>query len=308
MSTPATRSAAVGPQVRFGETLRVAFVGPTAWVDSCAPTESGHGLSPRRMPVGAARDIDPTRAALDAFQPHVVVLLDPPSLPIGELLAAPALTLGVLVAGVPPGSLARALGSLDRLVSFDPVLTGTSIGASRVWRAIPPPVSDTYFADVRPLHGAPRAVSVGRSSEHREAMLMPVKHHHDLLQVLHGVSGQALRELLDEYDVGVYVAPDRGGGFGPQVGMHLAAGHLLLAEALNPAHGLERDIDYLQVESPDGLVWVLDRLRRFPEMHHGIRVRGRRKAEQYRASRLFKRLAYDLLADVSAFGRSSSRA
>jgi hypothetical protein len=133
-------------------------------------------------------------------------------------------------------------------------------------------------------------------------MLMPAKHHHDLLQVLHGASGEPLEELLREYDTGIYVAPESHGGFGHQVGMHLAAGHLLLSEHLAPAHGLERNIDYLQVESPDGLVWVLDRLRRFPEMHHSIRVRGHLKAQQYRASRIFVRLVHDLLLDVGAFG------
>jgi hypothetical protein len=67
---------------------------------------------------------------------------------------------------------------------------------------------------------------------------------------------------------------------------------------------LERDIDYLHVDSPEGLAWTLDRLGRFPEMYQRIRVRGRLKAEQYRASRLFRRIAHDLLADVNAFGSS----
>ena len=84
--------------------------------------------------------------------------------------------------------------------------------------------------------------------------------------------------------------------------MHLAAGQLLLADTLVPAHGLERNIDYLHIDSPDGLVKHLDRLGRFPEMHHRVRVRGRRKAEQYRASRLFGRVLHDLVADVAAFG------
>ena len=84
--------------------------------------------------------------------------------------------------------------------------------------------------------------------------------------------------------------------------MHLAAGQLLLAETLDPAHGLERNIDYLHIDSPEGLARPLDRLGRFPEMHHRIRVRGRLKAEQYRASRLFGRVLTDLLADVAAFG------
>jgi hypothetical protein len=251
-------------------------------------------------------DLASALAALDEFQPHVMALFDPPSLPLEGLLGAPGLSLGVLTGTVPSGAAARGLEHLDRLVSFDPHLTGASVGRSVVWRAIPPPVSDTYFGAVCPLHRHPRAMAVGRSSAHREWMLLPSKHHHDLLQVIHGVSGEPLRELLREYDVGVYVPAEPGGGFGAQVGMHLAAGHLLLAEDLVPAHGLERGIDYLHVESPEGIKWVLDRLRRFPEMHQRIRVRGRLKAEQYRASQLFKRLTWDLLADMSAFGSAAS--
>ena len=48
-------------------------------------------------------------------------------------------------------------------------------------------------------------MTIGRSTPHREAMLTPAKHHHDLLHVIHGVTGGALVELLGEYDVGVYV-------------------------------------------------------------------------------------------------------
>jgi hypothetical protein len=133
-------------------------------------------------------------------------------------------------------------------------------------------------------------------------MLLPAKHHCDLLQVLHGLSGAELVELLNDYDVGVYVGPEDGGGFGWQVGAHMAVGQLLISDRLMPSHGLEPNIDYLQVTSPDELVWVLERLGRFPEMHDAIRVRGRLKAEQYRASRMFARVSHDLLADVAAFG------
>ena len=212
----------------------------------------------------------------------------------------------MLVGGLPAEGSARALEGLDRLISFRPALTGATLGAAELWRAIPPPVSDALFAPVRPLHGVPLVISIGAASAHREEMLMSAKHHHDLLQVIHGVSGEPLAELMGECDVGVYVAPESGGGFGLQVGMHLAAGQLLLAEELIPAHGLERNIDYLHFDSPDGLAWMLERLGRFPEMHQRIRVRGRLKAEQYRASRLFARLTHDLLADVAAFGRAGS--
>jgi hypothetical protein len=44
-------------------------------------------------------------------------------------------------------------------------------------------------------------------------------------------------------------------------------------------------------------------------MYQRIRIRGRLKAEQYRASLLFKRLICDLLLDTRAFGtRAATRA
>jgi len=257
---------------------------------------------PARFETSGAVDGERVPDAVNDFRPHVSMVFDPLSLPVEALRMLPGVTLGLLVANAPEGPATRAAEGLDRLVSFDPALTGAHLGARQIWRAIPPPVSDALYGEMRPLHRAPRAMSIGLSSEHREAMLMPAKHHHDLLQVIHGVHGEPLAELLAECDVGVYVAREPGGGFGHQVGTHLAAGHLLLSEPLSPAHGLERNIDYVQVDSPDGLVWLLDRLGRFPEMHRRIRVRGRLKAEQYRASRLFSRLAHDLLLDVAAFG------
>lgn len=302
MSSPAARTAAVEPLGRLGEPLRVAFAGAPIWTGGCVPPDARDDITPKCFTMAAPVDVRPMLDAITGFDPHATVIFDPSAFPEEALRRLPGVTLGVLVAGVPDTPRAGALETLDRLVSFAPALTGTSVGGNEIWRAIPPPVSDTLFSEVRPLHHAPRPMSVGASTAHRESMLTPAKHHHDLLQVLHGVSGEALRELLDECDVGVFIAREPGGGFGLQIGIHLASGHLLLADELTPAHGLERNIDYLHVGSPDQLVWVLDRLGRFPEMYQRVRVRGRLKAEQYRASRLFGRLVGDLLRDVAAFG------
>jgi hypothetical protein len=306
MSASAARSAVADPLRALGEALRVAFLGAPVWLEGCAPTQAVHDLTPSRFTIDGTVDLERTIDAVAGFRPHVTVIFDPAFMPGEARRHAPGVTLGVLVNGLPEPAVARSLEGIDRLVSFLPALTGAPVGRSEIWRAIPPPVSDMLFGDVRSLRRAPRAMSIGRSSAHREAMLMPAKHHHDLLQVIHGVSGEPLHELLSECDVGVFVAAEPGGGFGAQVGMHLAAGHLLLAEELAPAHGLERNIDYLQVDSPDGLVWVLDRMTRFPEMYQRLRCRGRMKAKQYRASRLFRRLAHDLLLDVRAFGSARS--
>jgi hypothetical protein len=242
------------------------------------------------------------QASVHAFAPDISVVFDPASLPPEARDALPGLTLGVLVASPPREDDAGRAGVLDRLICFDPALTGATVSGTTVWRAVPPPVSDRLFAEVRPPSRAPRTMTVGHSTDHREAMLMPAKHRHDLLQVPDGVGGAALAELFGEYDVGVYVPPDPGGGFGWQVGAHLAAGHLLLSEPISPEHGLERDIDYWEFGSAGALVWALERLSRFPEMYQRTRVRGHLKAEQYRASRIFARIIHDLVADVTAFG------
>ncbi len=299
MSSPVARSAELVSPRHSAEALRVAFLGPQQWLDGCAPPAATPGLIPTRLASGAGIDLERELAALE---PHVSVIFDPAPATVAAARTATGVTLGVIVGALPAGEEAHALGDLDRLLSFDPALTGTALGGGELWRAIPPPVSDLLFGEVRPLRHAPRALTIGAWSHYRETMLVLAKHHHDLLEVIHGVSGEPLRELLEEADVGVFVAAEPGGGFGPQVPLHLAAGHLLLSSSLTPAHGLERDIDYLHFDSAEGLAWVLGRLARFPEMHQRIRIRGRLKAEQYRASRVFTRIASDLLADVAAFG------
>lgn len=289
---------------------RLAFLGPPGWLDvSCPP--AAHGDRVCCLPVLDGTDVEDLVYEVTRFAPDVTVVFDPVCLPVGILAGLPGVTLGIVVGGLDGdtrGATAAAAGALDRVASFRPALTGTEMGSARMWRAIPPPVSDVLFAPVRPLHGAARIMTIGRSTEYREHILLPAKHRHDVLQVISGVRGARLAQLLGEYDVGVYVPPAYGGGFGAQVGMHLAAGHLLLANALEPAHGLERDIDYLNFETPGELVGVLHRLARFPEMHQRLRMRGRMKAEGYRASRLFARVLDDLLLDVDAFGPGRQRA
>ncbi len=281
----------------------MAFLGAPATLFRCAPPAAAHAFVHATFAVGDHADSEAALAQAAAFDADVSVVLDPFALELPARESLRGVTLGVLTRPLAGGEPAGALRGFDRLVSFEPSLSGALLGGVEVWRAVPPPVNDALFADVRPLHRVPRAMSVGRSTSHREAMLMPSKHQHDLLQVLHGAEGEILSGLLPEYDVGVYLPREWGGAFGWQAGMHLAAGHLLLAEPLKPAHGLELDIDYLKVESPEALAQVLERLGRFPEMHQRIRVRGRLKAEHFRASRVFARIIHDLLLDVAAFGK-----
>jgi len=89
---------------------------------------------------------------------------------------------------------------------------------------------------------------------------------------------------------------------GADVCLHLAAGHLVLSEWLSPAHGLELGLDYIEITGPGSLYHAAEMLGRFPGLWHRVRVRGRLKAEQFRASRVWPRLLHDAIADVGAFG------
>ncbi|HXB16054.1 MAG TPA: hypothetical protein VNV44_09970 [Solirubrobacteraceae bacterium] len=282
--------------------LRVAFLGDPAWLSACCPPGASGALLAERFPYRPGEDAAASGRAAREWRPDVCVAFDPASLPAELLAELPGARLGIILAGAEEEPAEWRAEGLDRLASFRPELTAAQAGGMPLWRAFPPPVADELYAPVRPMAHPPRAMSIGRATRHREDILTPAKHHHDLLQAIHGVEGAQLARLLAEHDVGVYVPPWPGPGFGVQAGVHLAAGQLLVSQPLGPAHGLERGIDYVQFHAAEELVWILDRLRRFPEMHQRERVRGRMKAEWFRASRLFERIAGDLLADIAAFG------
>jgi hypothetical protein len=213
-------------------------------------------------------------------------VLDPARLAAGALDSLRAATLAV-AAGATPG--------------YDRVL-GTP-GATGVWRARPLPVDDRLYADVRPSRRPPRALFVGRSTDHREWVLTPAKHDHDVVHYTHGLVGDALARELRAADVGIALPADPGHGFPAQALVHLAAGHLLLAERLRPACGLEAGIDFLELDSRDSLLTILMQLKLRPDAYERIRHRGRLKAESHRASRVWPRIVRDLLEDLRVFSR-----
>ncbi len=302
-----------------GEPLRLAFVGQQTYFSACAladerPEITTAFLDFRSSEAGEADDAAAVRAGLEAFAPHVVVVFRPELLPNGTLRGLPAATLGFLTEPLPRAltggavhaDLERRLrelrrvdpGDFDRVVSFDPLIAQTAHEVVPVWRSLPLPVADRFFAPVEPMRAAPKMLFIGRSTPHREAILTPLKHHHDLFHIAHGVDGDDLARLLSEFQVAVNLHNEPYASFENRVCLHLAAGHLVITEPLSPLHGLEPGIDHLVG------VWdvVADRLPRAPRTWDGVRLRGRHKAEQFRASRVWPRLVADLHADLAAFG------
>jgi hypothetical protein len=296
--------------------LRLALVGQATFFETCLPPTS-RALEPSFHEFRRDADADALLRDLHAARPDVICVFRPELIPARALHGFEALSLGFLTEplpreaeGAPHEDLARRLWELghvdatnfDRIVAFDPNIAPAASGSLDVWRSIPLPVGDRYFRAVKPLRCKPRLLFVGRSTPHRERVLMDVKHHHDLLHLAFGVGASQLEQALDEHDVGVNVHNEDYPSFENRVCLHLAAGHLVLSEWLSPAHGLEAGMDFIEITGPGSLWHAVEMLGRFPGLWHRVRVRGRMKAEQFRASRVWPRLLHDALADVGAFG------
>ena len=293
---------------------RVAFVGQRTYFEACALHAPAGGLEPAFVEHRGGSDPAPMLDRLRALDPDVVVVFRPEIIPPGALGGLRARKLGFNTEPLPrsPENLAHPdqrfrlselrqtdASQYDRLITFDPLSAEAARSAGLdICSSVRLPVDDRFFAPVRPSAAPPRVAFVGYSTEHRERWLVDAKHHFDILHVAHGLSGAALRERFDRIDVALNVHGEPYPSFENRVCLHLAAGHLVLTEPLSPLHGLEPGIDLLEVENPRRLMLALDRLRAHPGLFDAIRIRGRRKAESFRASRVWPRLIADLIRET----------
>jgi hypothetical protein len=257
--------------------LRVAFLGSAATFGAHALHEPTPELEPVFVDSRAGGSID-----ADA-----VIALAPDRVPD---------TGGATLAIVGPAE--PAPEGFDRVLR----LPGPHL-ADGAWRSRPLPVDDRLFGEPTPSHRPPRALFLGRATPRREWILTPAKHDHDVTHYTHGLVGDGLAAAFGAADVGIALNADSEHGFPSQTLLHLAAGHLLLTERLTPTAGLEPGIDYLEIDSRDHLLTLLIQLRWRPDSYERIRVRGRLKAEEHRASKVWPRIVADLLHDLRVFGR-----
>lgn len=296
--------------------VRLVFVGQATFFAACAMHEPAGGVEPHFVDHRGGGDSAGMRRALDALDPDVVVVFRPETVAPGTFDGLRALTVGYNTEPLPRTKRPHAdllhrlaelratdAGQYDRLMTFDPLSAGAAATVGPVWRAVPLPVDDRFFVP-EPHEAAhpPRVAFVGWSTPHRERMLVDVKHHFDVLHVAGGLHGDALRDFLGRVDVAINLHNEPYPTFENRVSLHLAAGHLVLSEPLSPPHGLEPGIDFLQFETPGGLVELVASVRARDSDHRSVRLRGRRKAEAFRASAVWPRIAGDLLTDVRAFG------
>jgi len=317
------RGPAPYPRPRDGAPLRLAFVGQETFFEACALEEHSARLETTFVPFRQGADAERMRAAVEAFAPHVVACFRPEILPAGLFAHLRAAVVGFLTEPIPRTGGRRAHpdlrrrradlaaldpGNVDRVVAFDPLIVETADEFVRVWRSLPLPVADRLFAPVREPREKPGILFVGRSTEHRESWLAQPKAELDVLHAAFGIGAAELERLVREHEIAVNLHNEPYPSFENRVCLHLAAGQLVVSEPLSPTHGLEPGIDYLEVATPAELVGVLRTATRFPSAYHRVRLRGRAKAEAYRASRVWPRLLADLDDDLRVFGTTRSAA
>jgi hypothetical protein len=302
--------------------MRVVYVGRAVQERKWTLTVPANGVVPSFVDHRATDLVE--RVA--ARRPDVVVVFGPERLDRGVAAAFPAATVAYLLdpLAAPEGedgspwhvdqilssratlqwqaaASAFDAGEYDRVIAADS-RTGRRAGAPEVWRSPPLAVDDAVYGRADgPLEGA-KPLYIGESTDYREYFLIQAKHQYDLRHYAFGLADERLAQVLRQTTVGVVVSPGRFSTFEPAAPLHLAAGHLLLATPLVPPRGLEEGLDHLTFRGPGDLMHLLFEIDNEPEAFEVVRQRGRVRAEEFRASRVWPRLLHDLLLDLEAFG------
>jgi hypothetical protein len=294
----------------------LAFVGQREYFEQCSLERPTGGVEPVFLDFKPGGPVAPLLQALDALAPDVVLVFRPDLMPSGALAGVPGVIVGYLTEPLPrPGgryhpdldSRMRNLRQLDtanfdRIVSFDPLVAATVAEVAPVWRSLPIPVADRLYAPPRRASGPPRVLFVGHSTAHRESFLGAIKRDFDCVHLAHGIGGDRLIEFMGEADIGINLHNEPYPSFENRVSLYLAAGLLVLSEPLSPRHGLLPGTDYVEAAQPS-LMWELVlRIARTPDAFATVRWAGHRRAQRFRASRVYPALVRDALADVALWG------
>ena len=296
--------------------LRIAFVGQHVYFRQCSLEHPAGGLEPAFLDFRAGVPPEPLLERLLELDPDVVLVFRPEIVPPGLFAPLRAVTLGYLTEPLPrdggedhPDLVSRLWWleqvdpqNFDRIISFDPLIAETAERVLPVWRSLPIPVADSLYMDPRPRSDPPALLFIGRPTEHREALLAPVKRDHPIVHIGHGLFGEQLQRVLARADVQLNLHNNPYPSFENRVTIALAAGHLTISEPLSPRHELQPGVDYLEFSSSEQLERLLDALRLDPTAFADVQSAGRRQAERFRASRVYPALVREALADLKARG------
>lgn len=170
-------------------------------------------------------------------------------------------------------------------------LIASSCQDERIWRSAPLPVADRHYGNDA-QHEPWQAAWLGPSTPRRRDHLAYFKGDPDLIADDLSISPPIA--------IAVNMHDDEGPGCEHRALSALARGKLLVSEPLTPPRGLEPGIDYVEAHTLDDMFLAVEHAIRSPSSLRRVRLRGRRKAELFRASRVIPRLVGDLLLELEA--------
>jgi hypothetical protein len=298
--------------------LRLAFIGQREYFGYTALRETTAGVEPRFFHLHHGGDIGTVLPALKAFAPDVVLAYRPELFEAGAFDEIDAVVVGYLTEPLPradrephadQADRLRQLhdtdpGNFDRVCSYDPYIEQAAGEVLEVWRSFPIPVTDSEFSTgpLRAPKGAPVLLFTGRSTPHRNDFLDWLKKDFDVVHVAHGVTDERLAPFLREADVGINLHNHPYLNYENRVSHFAAAGLAVVSEPLSPSWGLIAGVDYLEVSNRWDLYSTAVALTATPDALRTMRISARRKAERFRASRIWPALAREAIADVEVFG------
>ena len=101
---------------------------------------------------------------------------------------------------------------------------------------------------------------------------------------------EGIRSVLSGVTHGINLGQTAVRDFPLEAALHLAMGHTLISEPLDPKHGLEPGIDYFEVTSVPELFHVTNYVGRNPGTTKLMAYRGSQKAKYFGADRVFSDL------------------
>lgn len=293
--------------------MKLSFVGQGAYFRTTALSQPLNGIKPVFVEFKIGDDPDKLASDLKKLKSDLIIVFKPESIPNGVLKQLPGIKIGWFTEPIPKSQsflgsisstkqsrdLRRRLSYLkgvdfsqfDRFISYDPTITHTLSKFVDVWRSYPLPVDDKFFVDAHISTARnPKFGFFGRPTSHRDKYILPALHENEILYVAHGATGSTLSYLLGEINVGLNLHNENYPNFENRVPLHLACGHLLISDPLNPTHGLEPGIDFIQTQTPESFWEQLRLVRDDYESFHLMRLRGRLKAEYFRASKIYSEI------------------
>lgn len=299
---------------------KLVFLGQSTYFQAIALSKPTEDLKTEFVEYRPGMPAEAAHEALIQAKADVVIAFKPESLPEGLLRGVGGERIGWFTEPIPRNgykkngiltqrgkehldlerryqALSRAnFDQFDRFISYDFNIVKTLERFVDIWRSIPLPVDDIYFVDEisQRRMDDPRISFWGRPTPYRDRFLNPILHSSDVLYIAHGAFGGIQRDLLSQVDVAINIHNEDYPNFENRVPLHLASGHLVLSEELSPRHGLEPDLDFVEFYTPENLGSAVQKAKESFAEFKLMRIRGREKAEYFRASRVYSEIISSL--------------